>query len=147
MEGHVEDQPREFFIRLRRHPRCRLLLPAPFAREMERDPPQTLRLHMRGCGNGGTRVDVDFPAPHVMYLHRGWKMFARVHSLTAVLVLYFKLMEDGLLSVKVFGDLGTRLKCCVESSSDDEDSSLSGSEEEDSDNDDEGVGRQDADSD
>ena len=74
-------------------------------------------------------------------------MFARIHSLTAGLVLYFKLMEGGLLSVKVFGDLGTRLKCCVESSSDDEDSSSSGSDEEDSDNDDEGVGRQDADPD
>ena len=114
---------------------------------MERDPPQTLRLHMRGCGNGGTRVDVDFPAPRVMYLRRGWKTFARIHSLTAGLVLYFKLMEDGLLSVKVFGDFGTRLKCCVESSSDDEDSSSSGSDEEDSDSDDEGVERQDADSD
>ena len=79
---------------------------------MELDPPQTLRLHMRGCGNGGTRVDVDFPAPHVMYLYCGWKTFARIHSLTAGLVLYFKLMEGGLLSVKVFGDLGTRLKCC-----------------------------------
>ena len=53
-----------------------------------------------------------------MYLRRGWKTFARIHSLTAGLVLYFKLMEDGLLSVKVFGDFGTRLKCCVESSSD-----------------------------
>ena len=114
---------------------------------MELDPPQTLRLHMRGCGNGGTQVDVDFPAPHVMYLHSGWKTFARIHSLTAGLVLYFKLMEGGLLSVKVFGDLGTRLKCCVESSSDDENSSSSGSDEEDSDNDDEGVERRDADSD
>ena len=147
MEGHIGDRPREFFIGLRRPPRRRLRLPTPFAREMELDPPQTLRLHMRGCGNGGTRVDVDFPAPHVMYLRRGWKTFARVHSLTAGLVLYFKLMEGGLLSVKVFGDLGTRLKCCVESSSDDEDSSSSGSDEEDSDSDDEGVERQDADSD
>ena len=68
-------------------------------------------------------------------------------SLTVGLVLYFKLMEDDLLSVKVFGDLGTRLKCCVESSFDDEDSSSSGSDEEDSDSDDEGVKRQDADSD
>jgi hypothetical protein len=110
---------------------------------MELDPPQTLRLHMRGCGNGGTRVDVDFPAPHVMYLCRGWKTFARVHSLTAGLVLYFKLMENGLLSVEVFGDFGTRLKCCVESSSDDGDSSSSGSDEEDSDSDDEGSGRED----
>ena len=140
-EGHVGDQPREFFIRLRRPPRRRLRLPTPFAREMELDPPQTLRL----CGNGGTRDDVDFRAPHVMYLRRGWKTFACVHSLTAGLVLHFKLMENSLLSVKVFGDLGTRLKCCVESSSDDEDSSSSGSDEEDSDSGDEGVERQDAD--
>ena len=139
MEGHVGDQPREFFIRLRRPPRRRLRLPAPFAREMERDPPQTLRLHMRGCGNGGTRVDVDFPTPHVMCLRHGWETFTHIHSPTAGLVLYFKLMEGGLLSVKVFGDLGTRLKCCVESSSDDEDSSSSGSDEEDSDSDDEGI--------
>ena len=141
MGGHVGDQPREFFIRLRRPPRRRLRLPAPFAREMERDPPQSLRLHMRGCGNGGTRVDVDFPAPPVMYLRRGWKTFARIHSLTAGLVLYFKLMEDGLLSVKVLGDHGTRLKCCVESSSDDEDSSSSKSGKEDNDSDDKGSGR------
>ena len=80
-----------------------------------------------------------------MYLHRGWKTFSRIHSLTVGLVLYFKLMENGLLSVKVFGYLGTRLKCCVESSSDDEDSSSSESDEEDSDSDDEGDERQDAD--
>ena len=114
---------------------------------MELDPPQTLRLHMRGCGNGGTWDDVDFPAPHVMYLRRGWETFARVHSLTAGLILYFKLMENGLLSVKVFGRLGARLRCCMESSTDDETSSSSKSDKEDSDNDDEGVERQDADSD
>ena len=110
---------------------------------MELDPPQALRLHMRGCGNGGTRVDVDFPAPHVMYLYLGWKTFARIHNLTVGLILYFKLMEGGLLSVKIFGDLGTRLKCCVESSFDDEDSSSSGSDEEDSGSDDKGSRRQD----
>ena len=82
-----------------------------------------------------------------MYLRRGWKTFTRIHSLTAGLVLYFKLMEGGLLSIKVFGDLGTRLKCCVESSSNDEDSSSSGSDEEDSDSNDEGVERRDADPD
>ena len=71
-----------------------------------------------------------------MYLRRGWKTFARIHSLTAGLVLYFKLMEDGLLSVKVFREFGTCLKCCVESSSDgdsdDGSSSSSESDEEDS---------------
>ena len=54
-------------------------------------------------------------------------------------------MEGGLLSIKVFRDLGTRLKCCVESSSDDEDSSSSGSDEEDSESGDEGVELRDAD--
>ena len=45
-------------------------------------------------------------------------------------------MEDDLLSIKVFGEFGTRLKCCVESSSDgdsdDGSSSSSESDEEDS---------------
>ena len=141
MEGPVRDKPREFFISLRRPPRRRLRLPAPFAREMERNPPQSLRLHMRGCGNGGMRVDVDFPAPHVMYLRHGWNTFTRNHNLMAGLVLYFKLMEGSLLSVKVFGDLGTHLKCCVGSSSDDEDSSSSESGEEDNGSDNEGIGQ------
>ena len=130
MEGHVGDQPREFIIRLHRPVRRRLRLPTPFAREMELDPPQALRLHMRGYGNGSTRVDVDFPAPHVMYLRRGWKTFARAHSLSGGgLVLYFKLMENGLLSVKVFGHSRTRLGCGAESSTDNETSSSSDSDE------------------
>ena len=147
MEGHVGDNPRVFFVRLCQPPRRRLRLPTPFTREMLLDPRHSLRLHMRGCGNSDTWSDVEFPAPHVMYLCRGWKTFARDHNLTVGLVLYFKLMENGLLSVKVFGDLGTRLKCCVDSSSDDEDSSSSGSDEEDSDNNDEGIKREDAGSD
>ena len=100
---------------------------------------------MRGCGNSGTWDNVEFPAPHVMYLHRGWKTFARIHSLTEGLTLHFKLMVGGLLSIKIFGHFGTRGRCYVESSSDDEDSSSSESDEEDSDNDDEGVERRDAD--
>ena len=147
MEGHVGDQLREFVIRLYR-PACRRLrLPTPFAREMELDPPQALILHMRGCGNGNMRVDVEFPAPHVTYLCRGWKAFARAHSLSEGLVLHFALTESVLLSVKVFGRSGTRLRFCVESSTDDETSSSSESDEEGSDSDDEGVKREDADSD
>ena len=108
---------------------------------MEQDPPESFHLLMRGCGIGGTRVRVDFPAPNVMYLRRGWKTFARIHRLTEGLTLHFKLMEGGLLAVKVFGCFGTRARCCVESSSDSEDSSLGGSGEEDSGSDDEGGGR------
>ena len=110
---------------------------------MEPDPPETLRLHMRGCGISGTRVSVVSPAPNVMYLDRGWKTFARIHSLTAGFTLHFKLMEGDLLSVKVFGDSGTRAKCCVDNSSDSEDSPSSDSDEEESDSDDEGSGRRD----
>jgi hypothetical protein len=83
-------------------------------------------------------VDVDFPAPHVMYLRRGWKTFACAHGFSEGHVLQFKLMESGLLSVKIFGRSGARLGCCAESSTDDESSSLSESDEEDSDGDDDG---------
>ena len=56
-------------------------------------------------------------------------------------------MENGLLSVKVFGHLGTRLRCCMERSSNDEDSSSRGSDEEENDSDDKGVKQEDANSD
>ena len=88
VEGHVGDDPCEFFVRLRRPPRRRLRLPTPFAREMELDPPELLWLHMRGCTISGTRARVDFPAPHVMYLRRGWKTFAHIHRLTEGLTLH-----------------------------------------------------------
>ena len=90
-----------------------------------------------------TRVRVDFPNPHVMYLCQGWKTFAHIHRLTEGLTLHFKLMEGGLLSVKVFGCFGTRARCCVESSFVSEDSSSGESDREDSGIDDEGSGRQD----
>ena len=54
-------------------------------------------------------------------------------------------MEADLLSVKVFGHLGSRLRCCAESSTDNETSSSGESDEEDID--DEGIKREDADSD
>ena len=71
-----------------------------------------------------------------MYFRKGWKTFARAHSLSEGHVLHFKLMEDGFLSVKVFGSSGARLGCCAESSTDDESSSLSDSDVGDSDGDD-----------
>ena len=63
-----------------------------------------------------------------MYLCRGWKTFARAHSFLEEHVLQFKLMESGLLSVKIFGHSGTCLGCCAESSTDDESSSASESD-------------------
>ena len=52
------------------------------------------------------RVDVDLPAPHVMFFCRSWKTFAWAHNLSEGRVLHFKLMEADLLLVKVFGFLG-----------------------------------------
>nr|XP_020170552.1 B3 domain-containing protein Os03g0212300-like [Aegilops tauschii subsp. strangulata] len=147
MEGHVGDQPWEFVARLYKPPCGHLCLPTPFARIMELEQPRALRLHMRGCGNGGMWVDVDFPAPHVMYLRRDWKTFACAHSLSEGHVLQFKLMESGLLSVEIFGCSGARLGCCAERSTDDESSSLSKSDKEDCDGDDDGSDREGDDSD
>ena len=91
---------------------------------------------MRGCWNGDTWADVEFPTPHVMYLSRGWKTFSCIHSLTEGLTRHFKLMESSLLFVKVFRHFGTHVRCCVESSSNDGNSSSSESDEEDSGTDD-----------
>ena len=67
------DVPLEFIVRLHEPPRSRLRLPGPFARVMQVEQLHGLKLHMRGCSNGNMRVDVEFPAPHVMLLRHGWK--------------------------------------------------------------------------
>ena len=68
LEGHVGDQPPEFVIRLYKPVHGRLRLPTPFAMAMELEQSCTLGLHMRGCGNGSIRVDVDFPARPSWYV-------------------------------------------------------------------------------
>ena len=147
MGGHIGDQPYEFVIRLYRPVRSRLRLSTLFAWVMEQEAPRALRLHMRDCESGSMWADVDFPRPHVMYLRQGWKNFAHAHSLMEWHVLHFKLMESGLLSVKVFGNSGIRLWCSVESPTNDESSSSSDCDEEDSVNGDDDSGREDDDSD
>jgi hypothetical protein len=84
-------------------------------------------------------ADMEFPAPHVMLLLRGWKTFAHAHSLAARHVFHFKLMHAILLSVKVFGHSGARLGCCAENLTDDESSSSSDSDEEDTDGENSGA--------
>ena len=95
---------------------------------------------IRGCCDGSMRVDVEFPARHVMLLWCGWKTFARANSFLEGHILHFKLMESGLLSVRIIGRSGGRLGCCVESSTDDESASSSESDEEDNDGDDDSNG-------
>nr|XP_020193988.1 uncharacterized protein LOC109779774 [Aegilops tauschii subsp. strangulata] len=71
------------------------------------------------------------------------KTFARALCLMDGNVLYFKLAESDLLSIKVFGRSGHMLGYCAESSTDGESSSSGESDEEDTDSDDEGSGRED----
>ena len=121
----------EFIVQLRESPRSCLHLPEAFGRVLEIDRPAKLRLHMEGCCNGDMLANTKFPVPHVMLLRWGWKTFARAHCSMKGHVLYFKLVESDLLSIKVFGCSGHRLGCCAESSTDSESSSSGESDEED----------------
>ncbi|KAE8774153.1 L-ascorbate oxidase-like protein [Hordeum vulgare] len=75
---------------------------------------------------------VEYPKRHSMLLGRGWKAFARAHSLKDGHILRFKLAEENMLSVKFYGRSGVRVSCCEESSSGAECPYSSKSDEEDS---------------
>ncbi|KAE8811140.1 L-ascorbate oxidase-like protein [Hordeum vulgare] len=78
------------------------------------------------------QVHVEYPKRRSMLLGRGWKAFARAHSLEDGHILCFKLAEDNMLSVKFYGRSGVRLGCSKESSSSTESPSSSDSDEDDS---------------
>ncbi|KAE8821015.1 L-ascorbate oxidase-like protein [Hordeum vulgare] len=107
-------------------------LPRPFARAMEVAKPPVLWLRAYGCSHETMQVHVEYPKCRSMLLGRGWKAFARAHSLEDGHVLRFKLAEDDMLSVKFYGRSGVRLGCCKESSSGAECPSSSDNNEEDS---------------
>ncbi|KAE8804626.1 L-ascorbate oxidase-like protein [Hordeum vulgare] len=77
------------------------------------------------------QVHVEYLKDRSMLLGRGWKAFARAHSIEDRDVLRFKLAEDEMLSIKFYGRSGMRLGCCEESSSGTECPSSSDSDEED----------------
>ncbi|KAE8778811.1 l-ascorbate oxidase-like protein [Hordeum vulgare] len=132
LSRHTEGTTLEFIVRLRGPPRCRVRLPCPFARGMEVDKPQEMWLHVHGCCNGAVHADIEYPKPHVMFLRRGWKTFARVHNFMEGHVLRFKLVEADMVPVKIYGHSGAHLGYCEESSTDAESSSSSDIDEEDS---------------
>ncbi|KAE8788451.1 L-ascorbate oxidase-like protein [Hordeum vulgare] len=90
-----------------------------------------LWLRAYGCSHGAMQVHVNYPKRRSMLLGRGWKAFARAHSLEDRHIPRFKLAEDNMLSVKFYGRSGVRLGCCEESSSGAECPSSSDSDEED----------------
>ncbi|KAE8772277.1 l-ascorbate oxidase-like protein [Hordeum vulgare] len=99
---------------------------------MEAAKPPVLLLQAYGCSHGAMQVHVEYPKCRSMLLGRGWRAFARAHSLEDGHVLCFKLAEDNMLSVKFYGRSGVRLGCCEESSIGAKCPSSSDSDEEDS---------------
>ncbi|KAE8775200.1 l-ascorbate oxidase-like protein [Hordeum vulgare] len=130
--GNSDETTLEFIMELHGVPRGHLHLPRPFAREMEAAKPPVLWLRAYGCSHGAMQVHVQYPKRRSMLLKRGWKVFARAHSLEDGHILCFKLVEDNMLPVMFYGRSGLRLGCCEESSSDAECPSSSDSDEEDS---------------
>ncbi|KAE8803429.1 l-ascorbate oxidase-like protein [Hordeum vulgare] len=95
---------------------------------------------MHGCGNGVVPVVAERTGPRTLFLGRGWKSFARAHSLWNGHVLRFKKLADNMLSIKLYGSSSARLGCCEESSSGTESPSSRGSDEQGKDGDDSGSG-------
>ncbi|KAE8806615.1 l-ascorbate oxidase-like protein [Hordeum vulgare] len=93
---------------------------------------------MHGCGNGAVPVVAERTGPRTLFLSRGWKSFARAHSLWHRHVLRFKKMAENTLPVKLYGSSGACLSCCEESSSGTECPSSLGSSEEGTGDDDKG---------
>ncbi|KAE8766787.1 l-ascorbate oxidase-like protein [Hordeum vulgare] len=99
---------------------------------METAKPPALWLWVYGCSHDAMQVHVEHPKRRSILLGRGWKAFARAHSLEDGHILLCKLEDDKMLSVKFYGRSGVRLGSCEESSSGSECRSSSDSDEEDS---------------
>ncbi|KAE8821632.1 l-ascorbate oxidase-like protein [Hordeum vulgare] len=99
---------------------------------MEAAKPPVLWLRAHGCSHGAMLARVQYPKSHSMLLGRGWKAFARAHSLEDGHILRFKLADVNMLSVKFYGRTCVRPGCCEEGSSGAECPSSSDSNEGDS---------------
>ncbi|KAE8776486.1 L-ascorbate oxidase-like protein [Hordeum vulgare] len=83
---------------------------------------------------------VEQSGPRLLFLGRGWKSFARAHSLWDGHVVRLKMMADNLLSIKIYESSGARLSCCEESSSGTESTSSREGDEDGTDGSDNGYG-------
>lgn len=68
-----------------------------------------------GCYNKSSWVEVEVSPAGFVFLNRGWKSFARTHGFKEGHILHFKFDGAAALFVKVFGEAGGRLGCCMES--------------------------------
>ncbi|KAE8819037.1 l-ascorbate oxidase-like protein [Hordeum vulgare] len=127
--GHSDGTALEFVVELHGVLRGHLHLPRPFARAMEAARPPVLWLRAHGCSHGAMQALVEYQKRHSMLLGRGWKGFARAHSLEDGHILRFKLAQENILSVKFYGRTGVCLGCCKLSSSGAECPSSSDSDE------------------
>ncbi|KAE8800775.1 hypothetical protein D1007_23788 [Hordeum vulgare] len=130
---HSDGTTMEFVVELHGVPWGHLHLPRPFARAMEAAKPPVLWLRAYGCSHGTMQMHVEYLKRRSMLLGRGSKAFARANSLEDGHVLHFKLAEDNMLTVKLYGRSSVRLSWYKESSSGAECPSSSDSDEEDND--------------
>ncbi|KAE8811079.1 l-ascorbate oxidase-like protein [Hordeum vulgare] len=107
-------------------------LPRSFARAMEAAKPPVLWLQAYNCSHDTMQVHVEYPKHNSMLLGCGWKAFVRAHNLEDGHVLRFKLVEDDMLTVTLYGCSGLHLGCCKERSSSADCPSWSESDEEES---------------
>nr|XP_020164295.1 B3 domain-containing protein Os03g0212300-like [Aegilops tauschii subsp. strangulata] len=98
-------------------PHTWLQLPDSFAEELAADTPLGLWLQPDGYCNKSSLVAAEFTPSGYVYLTRGWKSFARARGLKEGYTLLFKFDGAATLFVKIFGEAGGRLECCMESDS------------------------------
>ncbi|KAE8793573.1 l-ascorbate oxidase-like protein [Hordeum vulgare] len=105
LDGHSDGMALEFVMELRGVPQGHFHLPLPFARAMEAARPPVLWLRAYRCSHSAMQVHVEYVKRHTMLLRRGWKAFARAHSLEDGHILRFKLAEDNMIAVKFLREL------------------------------------------
>nr|XP_020178608.1 B3 domain-containing protein Os03g0212300-like [Aegilops tauschii subsp. strangulata] len=95
-------------------PRTWLQLPDSFAKELVTDTPLGLWLQPDGCCNKSSWVAAEFTPSGYMYLTWGWKSFPHARGLKEGHTLHFKFDGAATLFMKIFGDAGGCLECCIE---------------------------------
>ena len=128
--GHTAVVAHEFLVGLHAPLRSWLRLPESFAEVFGGHPPAGLWLQKDDCANGPSWVHAGHDSSGRLVLMQGWKTFARSQKLEHEQILHFCFNGEDTLFVKIFGYLGGRAGCCLESESSGEDDSSSSEEEE-----------------
>ena len=112
----------EFLLRIDDDPLGIKRLPDKFAEFVDSAEPAELLLREASSGAFVWPVGILFDGQGAMYLHTGWKKFARAHNLAAGCMLSFIYQGDGEMAVKVFDETACRRHYHTDDSGEDSDS-------------------------